>query len=168
MGAVGGALGIGGTLGGLLSGINVGGSGTSGTSVSNTTYLADQPRISLAPKSNGAMSKRFHITGVGKRGLETRSGIHTNMTDQTTNCKFSVCISYSLDEGRTFKKIVTDFFVNSHIVIPVAINGRVNNALREIYTVKPDALNETWWLLHFKNNVPGYNSLMQGMFYDYQ
>ena len=65
LGAIAGALGVGGTIGQLASGVNVGGSGTNGSATTNTTYIADQPRVSLAPHSNGAMSKTFSIKGIG-------------------------------------------------------------------------------------------------------
>ena len=47
LGAIGSALGIGGAVGTALSGINVGGSNTSG--VSKTTYSIDQPVVSIGP-----------------------------------------------------------------------------------------------------------------------
>ena len=65
LGSITGALGIGGTIGQLANGINLGGSGTSGTAETSTTYVADLPQVSLAPHSNGAMSKTFHVTGLG-------------------------------------------------------------------------------------------------------
>lgn len=169
LGAIGGALGIGGTLGSILNGVNVGGSGTSGTSTSNTTYFADQPRISLAPKSKGAMSKTFNVSGVGTGSWRRTSAMDTNISANRAGCKFSVCISYSLDGGNTFKKIVTDFFVNSQINVPVTQKGMVNDALRKVYSAKPDALYEPCWLLYFNNNVGGgMDSRVQGLLYDYQ
>lgn len=168
LGAIGGALGIGGTLGSILNGVNVGGSGTSGTSTSNTTYFADQPRISLAPKSKGAMSKTFDVSGIGTGSWRSTSGVSTGLTANSSGSKFSVCISYSLDGGNTFKKIVTDFFVNLQINVPVAQRGFVNDALRKVYVAKPDALNEPCWLMYFNNNVGGYDSRVQGLLCDYQ
>lgn len=170
LGAIGGALGIGGTLGGLLNGINVGGSETSGTSTSNTTILADQPRISLAPKSKGALSKSFAISGLGVGDIKHVRGIEKDLTPNNAKQKFSICISYSTDGGNTFKKIVSDFYVNNNIIIPVESKGKVNNSLRYLFLTKPDAMNEPWWVLHFSNNVSSNKSdtMKQGVLYDYQ
>lgn len=185
LGAVAGAFGIGGTIGAALGGINVGGSETSGTSTTNTTYFADQPRISLSPRSRGAMSKSFNISNVG---FSTSSdAIIARVLASVTNnsyqsffaktrtespIQFSICISYSLDNGETFEKIVTDFYVNSQIAEAITQKGRVNDALRKIYQNKPDAINEQWWVLHFINNLPSagniYNTEAQGLLYDYQ
>lgn len=167
LGAVGGALGIGGTLGSILNGVNVGGSGTTGTSTSNTTYFADQPRISLAPKSKGAMSKVYNITGLGNGTWLSSNVTNTNLTANNATRKFSVCISYSIDGGNTFKKIVTDFFVNSEINVPVIQKGIVNDALRKVYAAKPDALYEPCWILRFNNNLED-ASRVQGLLCDYQ
>lgn len=171
LGAVAGAFGVGGILGSVLNGINVGGSETSGTSTTNTTYFADQPRISLSPRSQGAMSKSFSISGVG-----TTNPSHQNFfanSRKESPIQFSICISYSLDNGDTFEKIVTDFYVNAQIAEAVTQKGRVNDALRKIYQNKPDAINEQWWVLHFINNLPSspnnvHDTESQGLLYDYQ
>ena len=168
LGAVGGALGIGGPIGTLLSGINVGGSTTSGSSTTHTTYFSDQPQISLAPKSHGAMSKNFQIKGIGKNSLNISNPTNMIYTPQNSPCKFSVCISYSVDGGATFEKLVTDFYVNTLIVSPVAQHGKVNDALRAIYTSKPDAINEPWWMVHAVNNYLQDNGAAQGIIIDFQ
>ena len=47
--------------------------------------------------------------------------------------------------------------------------GKINEAIRTVYTNKPDALNEYWWTLNLDDNMHiGYNSYVQGMLYDYQ
>ena len=166
LGAVAGALGIGGRLGGLLGGVNVGNADTEGTSISNVTTIADQPRVSLAPKSQGQMSKSFKISGVGK-GTLVRERNNTNLPPMNGN-KFSACISYSLDGGTTFKKIVSDFYINSEIVVPVRSKGKVNNSLRTLFATKPDALDESWWLLYFKNNIGSNDTMIKGVLIDYQ
>lgn len=170
LGAVAGAFGIGGVVGQLANGINVGGSGTSGQTLTNTTYVADQPRISLSPRSNGAMSKVFNIAGIGKDALKQSIGIFPSLSEKESYCHFSVCISYSLDGGNTFDKIVTEFYADSKIVVHVANHGEVNEALRKVYTTKPDALNEPWWMLYFANNIDdlGNDSKVQGVLFDYQ
>ncbi len=169
LGSIAGAFGIGGVVGQLANGINVGGSGTSGQSLTNTTYVADQPRISLSPKSNGAMSKVFKVAGIGKASLKQSSGTFPMLSEKESYCRFSVCISYSVDGGNTFDKIVTDFYADSKVVVPVVRHGFVNEALRQVYTAKPDALKEPWWMLYFVNNVDlGNDCKVQGVLYDYQ
>lgn len=169
LGSIAGALGIGGVVGQLANGINVGGSGTSGQALTNTTYVADQPRISLSPKSNGAMSKIFNIAGIGKAALKQSIGIFSRLNENESYCRFSVCISYSLDGGNTFDKIVTEFYADSKVIVHVANHGKVNEALRQIYTSKPDALSEPWWMLYFANNMDlGNDCMVQGVLFDYQ
>lgn len=169
LGAVAGALGIGGILGSIANGVNVGGSGTSGQSVTNATYVADMPRVSIAPKSNGAMSKVFNIDGIGEQSLKGNSIVDPFLTEQDSYCHFSVCISYSVDGGNTFDKLVTNFYADSKLVIPVVKHGMVNDALRQIYQSKPDALSEPWWMLLFDHNIEGdSNNTVRGLLYDYQ
>lgn len=169
LGSIAGALGVGGVIGQLANGVNVGGSGTNGSATTNTTYIADQPRVSLAPHSNGAMSKVFNIDGIGCSSLEGSNVLSANLTDQQSYCRFSVCISYSLDNGNTFDKIVTEFYANSKIIVPITRTGQTNEALRNIYTAKPDALNEYWWLLHFDSSIiSANNERIQGVLYDYK
>ena len=169
LGAIAGAFGIGGVVGQIASGINLGGSETTGASVTNTTYIADLPQVSIAPHSNGAMSKNFHIFNIGSEWIKEGNTSSPSLTEEQSYCKFSVCISYSFDEGKSFDKIVTNFYANSKIIIPVEKTGNVNDALRKIYISKPDALNEYWWLLKFNSNVStGYNERVQGVLYDYK
>lgn len=167
LGSVAGALGIGGTLGQIANGIDLSGSGTSGSATTNTTYIADQPRVALAPRSNGAMSKVFRVIGIGVSSLGSGSVAYPHLTSEQSYCHFSVCISYSVDDGATFEKLVTEFYANSKVVVPVSNGKKVNDALRQLYAAKPDALNEYWWLLHFNSNVPADNRV-QGVLYDYQ
>ena len=170
LGAIAGAFGVGGALGQIASGINLGGSGTSGTSVTETTHIADLPQVSLAPHGNGAMSKTFKVSGLGYSALEGSSINQPSLTKELSYCRFSVCISYSIDGGNTFDKLVTDLYANSKIVVPVTQHGRVNEALRQIYQSKNDAINEQWWMLDFNINVPtiGYSARSQGVLYDFK
>lgn len=156
LGAVAGVFGIGGKLGMLANGINVGGSNTDGFSTTNTTYFADQPQISLGPKGEGAMSKTFKIKALGYDNLQLTSDMVDSYTPDNSYCKFSVCISYSIDGGKTFDKIVTDFYSNSRIVRTVKQYGKVNDALRSVLMSKTDALLETWGLLYFNSTLPAY------------
>lgn len=136
LGIVANALGISGPLGFALGGVNVGGAGSTGSSTTHTTIFSDQQQVALGPKGSVAMSKSFKIKGVGQDNsyvAESSSGLEDK-------CEFSVCISYSVDRGKTFKKMVTEFYVNSNIIVPVSKNENINEALRSIYLTKPDAL----------------------------
>lgn len=115
------------------------------------------------------MSKTFRISGIGISSLNGRAVNQPSLTKDQSYCRFSVCISYSIDGGQTFDKLVTDFYANSKVVVPVVKHGQVNNALRQIYEQKPDAINEYWWLLNFDYNISwGYNKRVQGILYDYK
>lgn len=106
----------------------------------------------------------FKIKGVGQDNsyvAESSSGLEDK-------CEFSVCISYSVDRGKTFKKMVTEFYVNSNIIVPVSRNENINEALRSIYLTKPDALGEPIWHLHFNSNHKIYTLNNGGVLYDYQ
>ena len=169
LGAIAGALGIGGVVGQIANGVNVGGSGTTGTSITNTTYIADQPQISIAPYGNAAMSKTFHVNGIGYQALKAGDMALNDIPESQSYCRFSVCISYSFDNGKTFDKLVTDFYANSKIIVPVVQTGQVNEALKKVYSAKPDLLNGQWWLLFFNSNISeGYDKRVQGILYDYK
>lgn len=152
LGAIGSAFGIGGAFGAALNGINVNNTGSIGTAITNTTYSADQQKISLAPKSTGLMTKNFKIKGVGKSSLANQNSNLIANDESTASLKFSVCISYSIDGGKTYDKMITNFYVNAQVVSPVT-SGRVNDAMRNIFITKPDALYEPWNLLHIVNNI---------------
>ncbi len=176
LGALAGAFGVGGILGRIASGINLGGAGTTGTAITNATYVADQPQVSLAPHSNGAMSKVFSIIGIGKDALSEGEVLLPEIPEQQSYSHFSIYISYSLDDGKTFKQIATDFYANSKVIVPVRGRGRTNEALRQIYATKQNAINEYWWMLYFSNNIDknnasikaGHDFRVQGILFDYQ
>lgn len=153
LGAVANAFGVSGTLGQLASGINVGGSGTSGQSVTNATYISDQPRVSLAPNSNGAMSKVFKITAIASPEENNREIIRPLLSQENSHCRFSVCISYSFDNGETFEKLVTEFYADSYLNVPLRNEGKINEALNVIMQNKPDMYNAPWFSLWFKDRV---------------
>lgn len=169
LGAIAGALGVGGRLGTALGGINMGGSETSGTSTSNTTYFADQPQISLGPNGSGLMSKKFQIKGIGRNSLPLTSISLPSISYEQSTCRFSVCITYSVDNGATFDKLVTEFYSDGLVTVPVRNFGMVNDALRSIFEVKRDALYEPWYMIYFKNNFDaGTNTLLEGVLCDYR
>lgn len=167
LGVISNALGVGGIVGKLAQGINVGGAGTTGTSTTQTVTFADQPRISIGPYGNGAMSKIYIEPKLGfsfLQGAQPQS--YVSLSERDTYCKFSVCISYSLDGEQTFDTITTDFYANSCVVAPVQSHGRVNDALRSVLLTKTDALNEYWYLLFFNSQLKSY--MNQGMLFDYK
>lgn len=169
MGAVSRALGIGGGLGKLASGINLGGANTQTTAVTNSTYIADQPKVSIGPNGSGIMSKIFNIGTI-----PTQQTFTANRYEDSPY-HFTVCITYSTDNGATFNRLVSEFYVNSFYNIPLRENGRINDALRQLYQQKPDAINEQMWNLScitttgsFK--LKGYDdkNISNGITYDYQ
>lgn len=176
LGSIANLLGVGGSLGSMLYGVNVGGGKSSGTAVTEVTQMADQPTVSLAPKSYAAMSKTFNEPMIGMDVTNTK----LEMTEKDSECKFSFCISYSVDDGKSYKKLVTDFYSNSRIVVPVSKNEELNNALREIYKMKTDAIYEPFWQLIFDDSLRRYyNSsninreqfkyiYTNGIFFDFQ
>lgn len=158
-----------GTAGKAHSSIDLRDTGMTGIATTNYTYMAYQPRVTIAPNSKGALSKAFKINGIGKNGLKAGEASSVSLNEGESYCRFSVCISYSLDNGETFDKITTNFYANSKLIVPVTQEGKVNEALRKIYQTKQDAINEYWWLLHFNSNIPtGYNDRVQGVLYDYK
>lgn len=167
LGAIAGAAGIGGGLGKALGGINVGGANTNTTSSTNTTYIADLPQISIAPHSMETMSKNFEITGIGKQTLGGDRQFFYTKDD--ARLKFSVCISYSVDGGNNYDKIVTPFYCNSLVSCDVKSHGQVNEALRTILRNKPDALREQWWVLWTIANMSSSNdNIWNGSFIDWK
>jgi len=170
LGAIGSALGIGGPVGTLLNGVNVGGSSTDGQSVSNTTIKADLPRVSIGPKGSATLSKAFNIKGIGTTALDKAdNGFSQYDSIGKSPLKFSVCISYSVDGGETFKKLVTEMYLNSQIIVPISDSSKINDSMRQIYSMKPDAVNESWWLMYVPNNQPTFNNRFEtGSLVDFQ
>ncbi len=168
MGAVGGFLGVTGPAVGLLNGINLGGAKTEGISKTNASYFSDMPQISLSPKSSGVMSKIYKIDNYNFNNGAITS-MNNTYSQGNSSLKFSVCISYSLDGGKTFDKIVTDFYANSRIICPVDKHGEVNDALREVFILKNDALNEPFWQIDaLANGLSSKNHIKQGSFINYK
>lgn len=94
-----------------------------------------------------------------------------DLTEENSYCKFSASISYSTNGGKTFEQIVTDFYANSKVIVPITAPGKTNEALRKLYATKNDAIHESWWLLHFDNNVTenaAHDTRCVGILYNYQ
>ena len=154
LGAVANAVGIGGVLGTALSGVNVGGSNSTSTTNTNTTYTIDQPKISIPPHGKISMGRVFRINGIGRHLLqeavkESYTDINNYFTAQNSYASANICISYSIDEEKTFQFIQTHLYAATLLVGKVRNEGKVNEALRVIYQNKTDALIQPWYLLHF-------------------
>lgn len=147
-GAVANALGAGSGLTSFLSGVNVGGSNTDGQITSNITQVADLPVVSVAPRGTVVMSKKFKVSGIG---LVT--GTNVDITPTNSSCRFSVCISYSTDEGENYDKLKTDMYVNSEVLAKVQDISSISDAVKEIYKTKTDAIYEPLWLMY----IPWYH-----------
>lgn len=160
MGAVANAAGIGGTLGTALSGINVAESDSYSTTNSNTTYYIDQPELHIPPHSSASLGRSFSISGIGESFLgdaiiESTENINNYFTSEHTYACCNLCVSYSINDGKTYETIITDIFANTILVSKVKQKGKVNDALQVIYNYKNDAFIETWFLLHFESQADG-------------
>lgn len=161
LGGITSALGIGGPIGALASATSVGSSQTEGIMRQNTVSITDQPIVHIGPKGSVAMSKAYSIDGVGW-SAKSRGNI-IDIPQGNANVKFSVCITYSLDEGATYNKLVTHFYESSHITVPVD-NKKVSNAFYSIYKLKPDALAESMYLFTMPNNIKTVTTDVMGDF----
>lgn len=170
LGSIASAFGIGGTIGQLANGINIGGSGTTGQSITEATYIADLPQVSLAPNSNAAMSKVFTVWAIVDKTDSEIETIKPIISHSESPCRFSVCISYSIDGGKTFEKIVTEFYMESYINIPLRSEGNVSETLNIIEQNKADMYNVPWFMLWFKDKRDSDNTdrFSTGIIYDYQ
>ena len=162
LGSIAGAAGIGGPLGVALGGITVGGSESTGTTKTNTTYVIDQPQISIAPHGQSTMGRAFLLEGAGIAFLssaikQSQTDINNSFTPTQTYAACNLCISYSLDDGKTFETIITDIYANSLLVSKVMQTGKVNDALRNIYAAKRDVMTEPSYLLYFDSDVKKHN-----------
>ncbi len=166
LGSIAAAAGIGGALGTALGGVNVGGSKSNATTNTNTTYIVDQPQISIAPHGQASMGRTFMIEGVGLAFLSqaissTPTDVSNAFTPTQTYAACNLCISYSVDDGKTYETILTDIYANSLLVSKVKQTGMVNDALRNIYLNKSDALTESWYALYFQSDAKQNNNKVQ-------
>ena len=166
LGSIASAAGIGGALGTALGGVNVGGSKERAVTNTNTTYIVDQPQISIAPHGQASMGRTFMFEGVGLSFLGeaikgTETDVNNAFTPTQTYAACNLCISYSMDDGKTYETILTDIYANSLLVGKVKQKGKVNEALRYIYTNKNDALIEPWFALYFLSDAKKNNNKVQ-------
>ncbi len=140
----------------ILSGVNVGGSSTSGSSTTKTDYNIDQPMVSIAPNGGIDMGRKFGV-GVNGSFLSELSVSNTAQKDiimpaisyDDSPIKFSVVITYSLDDGKTWNTIVSEYYVNALIQTYVRKKGEVNDALRRVMNSSDKIFTDSWSLLYF-------------------
>lgn len=149
LGSVASVLGIGGVVGTLANGINVGGSNTNGVSTTNTTYLSDMPQVSLAPHSVGTMPKVFNVGTIRDKSYTNVPYREISREDAK---KFALVIRWSVDDGKTFETYEQWYYINADFTVPVRSHGQLNAALREILTSKNDCIHEPWWIIYTQNN----------------
>ena len=154
LGAIAGAVGIGGKLGTALNGVSVGGSNSNAVTNSNTTYYIDQPTLSIAPHGRAELGRTFEVEGVGSIFMseviaQAPQSLANGFAPTHTYAACNVCVSYSIDGGKTYDTCITDIFANTLLVGKVTQTGKVNDALRYIYYNKADCLREPWHLLYF-------------------
>jgi hypothetical protein len=102
------------------------------------------------------------IEGVGLTFLsQLATDICNEFTPDQTYAACNLCISYSVDDGKTFDTILTDIYANSLLVSKVKQVGQVNDALRTIYINKSDALTEPWFALYFQSDAKQNNNKVQ-------
>lgn len=167
------ALGGGGVLGSILNGVNVGGGNSNVQTTTNTTYKQDlYPQVNIAPKGRSNLSREFEVVGLKALMGHLSTTANGTYTPENTVWRFSVCIYYSCDEGKTFEKMVSHFYVNSFYSAPVRTHGKVNDAVREVLTIKSDALDEQYfiWRVNVKqyNNACPYYYQVSKLLYDYK
>lgn len=171
-GSVARAAGIGGPVGQLLGGITTGSGSTTGETKTNTstTYFSELPELNIAPHGEGTLPKSFDVVSVS---MYPANMMNDSFTFKTAENKFSVCIIYSIDYGKTWRKYEQWYYINSVVTEQVYTRGEVNDAVRRILVKKSDAINEPWWIMHLRYNAD-YSSISHeasvtcGGFEDYQ
>ncbi len=164
VGAVTGAFGLTGPLQGLLNGVNVGGS--KGVGSATTTYNIDQQIVHLAPHSHMSMKGDISIKSLVSMNALASDSNNTQIATISPNDSkyiFGVCIAYSVDRQKSYKNFESAYYINSWITIPVRQDRKSyypNEALRQLYGMKPDALQEKFYLMYFgRNHKMGYTNL---------
>ena len=133
----------------------------------STTYIVDQPQVSVPPHGQSSMGRTFYFEGVGTDFLDQVSAstaVDVNSSFDTPAKSYAacnICVSFSIDEGKTYDTILTDIYANSLLISKVKQTGHVNDALRGIYIGKPDALLEPWYALYFHSDAKALNSKVQ-------
>lgn len=146
----------------ILSGVNVVDASTAGASMTKTEYSIDQPIVSIAPGGAIDMGRTFEVKIGGDflRELSTANTakqdlIQPSISPQKSPIRFSVVITYSLDDGRTWDKIVSEYYMNSIFQSYVRTRGQVNTALRNILKSSDTLFSDNWYLLFFNVYIDG-------------
>lgn len=151
-------------------------------STSETRFSSQTNGVSFGM---GTLANAFGIGGIagsllGGLGLNSSSTSGNALTSTTyfkeyQPYKFSEHISYSFDNGETYDRISTNFYSGSLIEIPVK-KKQVNNAFRETYIQKSDALSEPAFTFNIEDNITSndrakfliYDSYAHGALIDYK
>lgn len=156
LGSVARAVGVGGVAGTLLSGVTVGGANQNATTTTNTTYIVDQPKISIAPHAKASMNHVFMMQSFGIDWMANKAQnqpYDANLNFSPDNCpnshSCSITVSYSIDGEQTYDIVETTLYNNSWITSSVKQTGQVNEALRNVYMAKDDLFQEDWYTLCF-------------------
>lgn len=152
---------------GLFSPFEIGRGDMDGLTATTAAYFEDVPFVNLQPKTHGAMSKCFDVTGIGEKSMNIKSEMRSEFSSSDSYCKFSVCIAYSTDGGHSFNTLLTPFYVNAIMASPVKSKGKVNEALRSLMQKKTDAIHEQWWMLRLVRKGKS-DYICNGSFLDWQ
>lgn len=158
LGAIAGAVGIGGILGRALSGVNVGGSSGEAVTNSQTSYTIDQPKMSIPPHGSMYMGRTFKINGLGYDFLKqainsSNQDVGKAFESNTSYAGCHVCISYSVDDEKTFDLLEIKLYANSILISKVRQQGNVNDAVRRLLLSKDNLLTEQWYILCAPFNI---------------
>ncbi len=151
LGGLANAFGIGGIAGSLLNATTIGKSNSTTNESVYTEVVANLPQVSIGPRGKMALSKTFKIDW-------SDSPTFINATPDASPVTFSVCITYSFDDGVTYDRIISDFYCNSKLYESVA-NRRTNDAVRKIIQNKPNATLEPWFMLYSNRSYHGIYNL---------
>lgn len=152
LGVISSVFGIGGPLGNLLNATTVGNANTNGSFQSSTVTIFDMPQVRIGPHGKMALSKQFKVAGIGKGNFNSSANTFVNCKAKNSPLRFSVCISYALEDEPT-NKLVTEFYVNSTILESCS-KGKVSDSFSKIYSSKSDALVEPTYMFVINTNLP--------------
>lgn len=151
LGAVTNALGIGGALGALANGATTHYGNTQGSYSSKSVTIQDQKQINIGPKGVVALGKQYNVKKVGWSGINYNN-CYVDVSHNNSPIKFTISVSYSLDDGNTFEMLTTNFYVNSSISVR-SNNNKVSKSINSVYAQKNDALAEYLYMFLVEDNI---------------